>query len=258
MKLKALLTGIFILALAAPGYSDTGSAWNDFLGRYTGQGRVDYRSIQQNPEDVERVFRSFAQVSAGDFESLSREDKIAYWINLYNFLVIRTVVQNYPIQGGFSWKKFVYPAGSIQQIPNVWKRPALKVRGRELSLDAIEHDILRAKFHEPRIHFALVCASLGCPVLRGEAFEGNRLHDQLEEQVRQFLADPEKFRYDETRQVLYLSPIFKWFEDDFKKAGGPAGFINPYLEKPISSKANIFWLDYDWSLNDASLEKGHS
>lgn len=252
MKNKSFILLVVLLLLAGRAAYAGNTGWNDFLQQYVHDGRVDYAAVQGHPEELESIFKSFASVSAEEFERISREEKIAYWINLYNFLVIRTIVQNYPIRSGFSWKKVVYPSNSIQQIANVWKRPVLKVRGRELSLDAIEHEILRAKFHEPRIHFALVCASIGCPVLRSEAYEGMRLDEQLEDQVKQFLSDPEKFRYDENRRVVYLSPIFKWFEEDFEKAGGAVAFINRYLQTPVSSKANTFWLDYDWSLNDYS------
>ena len=116
-----------------------------------------------------------------------------------------------------------------------------------MSLNQIENEILRKEFQDPLIHFAIVCASLGCPVLRREPYTADQLDRQLDDQVLQFLQDPKKFRYDSAKIELYLSPIFKWFKEDF--TAGPTAFIKKYWPG-ISENAKIRWLQYDWTLNE--------
>lgn len=235
-------------ASTEPGYV---TKWDEFLTGYTRDGRVDYARLAENPAVLNQAFMAFGSVPAAEFESWTDHQKIAYWLNLYNLLAIQLVTKNYPIRpAGFSWQRLAYPKNSIQQIPRVWKRPVIKVRGQELSLEDIEHKILRKQFDEPRIHFALVCASLGCPVLRGAAYRADQLDRQLNEQVNAFLNNTDKFIYEPENRVLYLSPIFKWFQEDFESSGGIIAFLNRYRENEISSKANILWLNYDWNLND--------
>ena len=226
------------------------SAWAHLLSRYQSGGFVDYAALKKNPEDLKAAFDSFALISEPEYQQYDQNEKIAYWINLYNLLAIQLVVNHYPIQAGLTWKRIAYPKESIQQIQNVWKVPVIKVGGTERSLDDIENKILRGKFQEPRIHFALVCASLGCPVLREEPYNALHLDEQLDDQVRRFLADEKKAKYDKVKNIYYLSPIFKWFENDFDEAGGIFQFINQYRKQPVSEKTSIIWLDYDWQLNN--------
>jgi hypothetical protein len=135
--------------------------------------------------------------------------------------------------------------------------PGLK--GGSVSLDDIENGTLRADFREPRIHFALVCASRSCPALRGEAYRAADLDRQLDEQARAFLADPTKNRFDPATNTLHLSSIFKWFRADFEAAAGslPA-YVGGYLSDPRAAApgVRIEFLDYDWSLNDQAAPRG--
>ena len=147
----------------------------------------------------------------------------------------------------------LFPLKVFSRSPHVWSRKAIEAAGRRLSLNDIENNILRREFEDPRIHFALVCASLGCPVLRSEPYEAGRLESQLEDQAEKFLSDPNKFRYEKKSDKIHFSPIFKWFKEDFKQRGGVTAFIKNYLPKEIagalSPRTAVEWLDYDWRLN---------
>ena len=192
-------------------------------------------------------------VSAKDYETWNRDQKIAFWINTYNASAVKLVVDHYPLKRKIGWKALAFPAESIQQIPHVWSRKAIEAAGRRLSLNDIENNILRREFEDPRIHFALVCASLGCPVLRSEPYEAGRLESQLEDQAEKFLSDPNKFRYEKKSDKIHFSPIFKWFKEDFKQRGGVTAFIKNYLPKEVAGtlfpRTAVEWLDYDWRLN---------
>lgn len=122
-----------------------------------------------------------------------------------------------------------------------------------MSLNEIEHDTLRVDFREPRIHFALVCASLGCPELPKEAYRASDLNRQLDQQARLFLSDTNKNRFDPATATLYLSPIFEWFQADFEVvAGSVSAYVVRYLANPSISKPGVIidYTKYDWSLND--------
>lgn len=146
-----------------------------------------------------------------------------------------------------------YPAESIQQISDVWEREVFNIIGKGISLNYIENDVLREEFRDPRIHFAIVCASRGCPILREGAYTAERLEGQLDHQVRLFLSDRDKFQYEAKSDILYLSPILKWFQEDFERVGGIVSFIKKYIPQDlglkITDQSNKRWLDYDWSLN---------
>lgn len=257
--LKLLIFCLFLAAAQtagadAPQFDHRHFAWNQFLQQLTKDGRVNYGVLSNNPAQLNIFLESVGHVLKNEYEGWNREQKIAFWINAYNAAVIKTVVDHYPLEKGLSWKALAYPSNSIQQIPDVWDRPALDVFGAKVSLNYIEHEVLRKEFKDPRIHFALVCASLGCPILRSEPYVSERLDTQLDDQIRRFLADPKKAHYDSEAGTLNLSPIFKWFREDFEKAGGIVQFVKPYLPQEFSGKISadtkIEWLDYDWSLNE--------
>ena len=174
----------------------------------------------------------------------SKEEKLSCWINVYNILAVKMVADNYPVE-------------SIKDVGNlfrpVWKRPAGVVAGKMRTLNEIEHEILR-EMGEPRIHVAIVCASVSCPDLRAEAFTPDRLDTQLDEQMKAFLVNPGKgLRYDAKKNRVYISAIFDWFEGDFKAQGGVIGYISRYLEPAVATKikgAKLSYLKYNWNVND--------
>jgi hypothetical protein len=246
---------------------DHGS-WGQILKKNVHDGLVDYKGLKANPQELQRYLDDLASLKESEYAPWSREDKIAFWINAYNALTIKAVVDNYPIQPSFP-ASLRFPKKSIRQIPGVWDELRFVVMSRRMTLNDIEHETLRKKFQEPRVHMALVCASIGCPVLRGEAYTGSNLERQLKEQTRAFLATPSKFRAEPDARHVFLSPIFKWFGQDFVASDLPAqgfegraaseravlNFISRHIdEKTVdflrNGKYAVKYLDYDWSLNE--------
>lgn len=210
------------------------------------QGQVDYTRWQK--EAAQELDQWLTSVQKTDLQMLDHESAIAFLINLYNALTIQQVLQKYPIRS-------IRP--TILRIPNwlaFWRffnKKIYTLNGQVLSLNTIEHDILRSHFHEPRIHFALVCASVGCPLLRAEAYFPGRLTMQLEEDAQRFINNPDKVRYDAANQTLCCSKIFKWYKQDFLAvAGSVVAYINRYyMNGKLPDNAQIAYLPYSWSLN---------
>lgn len=196
---------------------------------------VDYKGLSQDL----RYPQIISQIENLPIQSLtSREERLAFYINAYNVYAIKVVIENYPVES-------IRDVGSL--FSSVWSRTAGSIDGKALSLDDIEHEILR-KLAEPRIHFAIVCASLSCPNLRSEAYRAENLDKQLEEQTRSFLNNETKGVLLDGQRVR-VSQIFDWFEEDFEASGGVEAFIRRYRELParINLRAN---LPYNWDLNE--------
>lgn len=212
-------------------------------------GRVDYPAIQADPR-----FDSYvADLNRIDPQSLTSEaDRLAFWINAYNAFAIRGILDGYSPEPYVGWYRY-------------FKVRTYAVGGREITLSDLEHGILRRRFSEPRIHFALVCASLSCPKLPPYAFRGDRLDEQLDAAARSFVNDPDRNRFDRRAKVARLSKIFDWFEEDFAAAGGVLAYVSRYLLDPelarelSEQRYRVEYLDYDWSLNGIPpKEKAHA
>jgi hypothetical protein len=251
-----------------PLFETAGDAYASVLRQYVdGQGMVDYQALKENREPLDQYVQSLANLGAEAYEKWSPEEKVAFWINAYNGLTLQTIIDHYPIQKGGLISGLRFPENSIRQIPGVWDSVEHTVMGQAMTLDQIEHEILRKNFNEPRIHMALVCAAMGCPALRAEPYDGKRLDAQLDDQSTRFLADPLKFRVDRDMNKVLLSSIFKWFgadfsikyqTDQFKRASSDSRpvleFISRYVgreeaEYLKTQEHSIEYLDYDWSLN---------
>ena len=176
----------------------------------------------------------------------TREETLAFWINVYNIMAVKMVVDHYPVTS-------IKDAGSL--FTSVWKKTVGTVAGKERTLNEIEHEILR-KMGEPRIHVAIVCASVSCPDLRVEAYSPERLNEQLDDQMKKFVANTQKgLRIDQSKKRLYLSSIFKWFEEDFEPKGGVRSYLALYVRKNEAASLknqtfSISYLDYNWELNE--------
>lgn len=169
------------------------------------------------------------------------EDKLAYWINAYNAFTVKLITDHYPLES-------IRDLHTLPLVATVWHEEFFEIGGQPASLDQIEHSILRKEFNEPRIHFAINCASVSCPVLRNEAYTAGKLESQLTDQARRFLA--EETRNIITRDKVRLSRIFLWFGGDFEKEGPLIDFLNRYAPVEIAADADISYLSYDWSLNE--------
>jgi len=175
-------------------------------------------------------------------------EKLVFWINVYNALTLKAMLHFYPTK---SIRDHVKVIGY-----NIWKDYKLAIHGKDYSLDDMEHQILR-KMNEPRIHFAIVCASIGCPPLLDEAFTTARLERQLTERTITFFSNPDKFRIDPDKNTVRLSPIMDWYKDDFgKNQQDRLDFIKPFIQDADAraflsrDKLKIENLDYDWGIND--------
>ena len=174
-------------------------------------------------------------------ENWTKQEKLAYWINVYNAFTVKLILDNYPVSSIKDIKN------GIPFLNSVWELNFFQIGGQSFNLSMVEHKILRKEFDEPRIHFAIVCASKSCPQLLNEAFIPAKLEEQLNIQTQRFLSDSTKNQL--TKDSLKISPIFKWFKKDFTRKGTLRNFITSYSNVAISKKVNIDYQDYDWTLN---------
>mgnify|MGYP001068238557 CR=1 FL=1 len=229
------------------------SLYDSVLKRHVKNGKVDYKSLK-----ADKDFATYLeQLSKANPDALpTREEKIAFWINAYNAFTLKLIVDNYPVKSITEISALGKLTAFIGDSP--WKREFFTINGRKMSLDKIEHEILRATFKEERIHFAVNCASSSCPILRNEPYTAEKLSEQLHEQAKQFLKDTLRNRIDLKTKTIYLSKIFDWYKDDFTKSAGSiehylAGYIDDENIKQmlLNKEFKIEYLDYDWSLNEA-------
>jgi hypothetical protein len=256
-KINSLFIGICgLFSFLLPAFASDYSSLQRFLDLYLKGGLVNYSAIQADPSLFHAVVFQFENVKKKEYDQWSEDEKKAFWINAYNIEAIKLVLDHYPLKRSLGLQAIRYPASSIQQIPDVWNQEALTILGKKVSLNDIENEILRKEFQDPRIHFAIVCASLGCPVLRDEPYVFDRLDSQLNDAVTKFMQNSKKFNYDIDNNTFYLSPIFKWFKQDFEKVGGPIAFIKQHIlqHNNLPDDAKIQWLDYDWSLNEQTTQ----
>ncbi|KMP12318.1 hypothetical protein UR09_01525 [Candidatus Nitromaritima sp. SCGC AAA799-A02] len=206
---------------------------------------VDYGKLKTDP-GFSRLVGGLKKFSPAGLKS--REEKLAFWINIYNVFAVKMVVDHYPL-------KSIRDVGSLFR--SVWKRPAGIIGGREYTLHEIEHGILR-KMGEPRIHAAIVCASVSCPDLLLESFSAGKLEEQLDNQMKTFLGNPGKgMQVDAGRGRVTLSSIFDWFEGDFEPRGGVLAFIKPYVSataRKVLGKpgVRVSYMDYNWKVNESA------
>lgn len=261
------------LAADAPGRPRTASAaasapdlqhrrWTAVLRANLRDGRVDYATLRRDRTALDAYLAELEAMDGAAFARLPPADRLAWWLNAYNAVVIRTVVEHYPISGR-TLAGLAFPANSFWQIPGGFRRERVRLLGRDLSLDDIEHRIVRPEFRDPRIHAAVVCAALSCPPLRPEAYVGERLDAQLDEQSRLWIADARiGLRIDRERSRAYVSKIFDWFEEDFAPLAdgnaerGVLEFVARHTSDPAlaaelrSGRFRVDHLDYDWTLNE--------
>lgn len=255
-----LLSAVPVLALAATttgsGQPFASDAYRRLLARHVSPGvidgisstLVDYGALRADP-DYARALDDFA---TADPARMSRAERFAFWINAYNLMAIRTVVDRYPMQSIKDGGNLLFP---------IWKKRVATVAGAERTLDEVEHGILRPEFGDPRVHFAIVCASLSCPDLRAEPYVAERLDAQLDDAARAFLANPSKgLVVTEKGDGVRVSPILKWFADDFAGGGGVPAFLRANAPATVPRAAlepgAIAYLDYDWGLNDRAALAG--
>jgi len=226
------------------------SDWNALLAKYVDKdGQVNYQAWKATSADVAVLDKYLGHLSSARRQvAASREARLAFWINAYNAGTIRGILREYPTTSirNHTAKLWGY---------NIWKDLKLYVGGEPVSLDAMEHEILR-KMSEPRIHFAIVCASIGCPRLLNQAYQADKLDAQLETNAKDFFSRRQNFQYDANSKQFYMSAILDWFGEDFG-ANQQARLrrIASWLPTPAATDAakrnavSVSYLDYDWNLN---------
>ena len=205
-----------------------------FFDTYVKAGKVDYRSLKSHPQELEGLLLLAKKISISKNNASVFQ---AFWINTYNLLVIKGVVDHYPLN-------------SPLDVDGFFDKIAYEVGGMNITLNELEHQLLRENFpDEPRFHFVLVCAGLGCPPIIDKAYLPTSLEAQLEAQTSKAMNDPNFIRTTDDR--IMVSQIFEWYAADFSRNGnGLIGFINRYRDPDLSAEAKIGFYPYDWKLND--------
>jgi hypothetical protein len=218
-------------------------AFDILLKKYVDEkGNVNYRGFENEREPFEEYLTNLKK-NPPNHKNWSKNEQLAYWINAYNAFTIQLILENYPLES-------IKDIGSKIQVPFIntpWDIKFINISGEAYDLNNIEHNILRKNFNEPRIHFAIVCASFSCPNLRREAYKAEILEQQLSEQTELFLEDQTKNQI--RKEEIKISKIFSWFEGDFTKKGSLIDFLNLYSPIKIDAKAKISNMNYNWSLN---------
>jgi hypothetical protein len=259
-QLLALLPALAVARAAAQAFDHGYAAWDALLKKHVRwlpdqkQSRVAYAGMAAERAALKSVLAGLSGVSPAAFGSFTRPQQMAFLINAYNAFTIELVLTEYPKLKSIK---------DVTLFGSPWKKPFFTLLGEPRHLDWIEHEQLRPKYNEPRVHTAIVCASIGCPALRPEAFTSDQLEPQLEDGMRRFLGDATRNRASPGK--LEVSSIFKWFREDFEK--GHQGFqrvedvfaryapllsSDPAVQEQLKGrKLKPEFLDYDWSLNDA-------
>lgn len=247
VALVAAVAGLVGEPVAATAPADP-APWGRVLSQFERDGGLDYAGLQRSRGDLDTYLDSLA---AARLDGVTTEQRAAFWSNAYNAVVAHFVLDHYP------------DLDSVKDVPGFFDRRRHPVAGEELTLDEIEDRALASG--DPRVHFAVVCASAGCPELRSEPFAAERLDRQLEEQTQAFLADPGKgLRFDRDTGTLWLSSIFMWYADDFTGGSRVVAYfargrvldwvldhLPPRQAAEIAEhEPRVRYLDYDWSLND--------
>jgi Protein of unknown function, DUF547 len=241
------------------------AAWTALLKKHVvllrgGQGsQVSYAGFAADKVALSAYTTTLAAVSREAFNGFSKPQRMAFLINAYNAYTVQLILTKYPDL------KSIKDIGSL--LSNPWKQKVAPLLGTVMTLDGIEHDTLRVRgaYDDPRIHFAVNCASIGCPMLREEAFTADKLDAQLDQQAQRFLSDRSRNRYNASSKKLEVSKIFDWYGEDFKLGHRGINSLDAYLAKYADVMAEspadkdlvraggvgISFLDYDWKLNDA-------
>jgi len=264
-KLTLLISHRAVFALAmmintgafASQFDHNHALWDKLLQAYVVDkgdfSQVKYQGLKQSGgATLDQYLLSISAVQSTQFEQWTKPQQLVFLINAYNAFTVKLILDHYPVES-------IKDIGSFFRSP--WKIQFFTLFGDKVHLDHIEHELIRGHFKEPRIHFAVVCASIGCPKLQARAYTAERLEAMLESATRTFLRDGSRNRYDAQRDTLYLSSIFKWYAEDFVlKSGSVEQFVaayisdDPQVRQQIQLRqVDVKYMDYDWALNDAHI-----
>ena len=244
---------LFFVSTHVSAFDHTHALFSKVLNKFVVENKqsslVKYKTLKREMSDLYDYLAEIQAVTKKEFDAFSNKQQLSYLINAYNAFTLKLIINHYPV-------KSIKDIGGLFSSP--WKKMYFKVSGSYIHLDNLEHDLIRKKYDEPRIHFALVCASIGCPSLMKEPFVADKLDKQLEASAIKFLSDQSKNRYLPKEKRLEISSIFKWYGDDFnKKYGSYKNYISSRItsdkedQKMISSGiVDVKFLDYNWKLNE--------
>ncbi|WP_430411592.1 DUF547 domain-containing protein [Kordia sp.] len=228
------LITVFITAFGVAQNTNTFFKASDtFFKAYVKDGKVNYKAIKKNTAELDEILASTNSITVAKSDANTYQ---AYWINIYNLSVIKGIVNNYPVK-------------SPLDINGFFDKTKHTVGGKKITLNDIEHKLLRGQFNDARFHFVLVCAGLGCPPIIPEAYMPNTLDKQLDRQTRIALNNDEFIKVNAKKKRVELSEIMKWYKEDFTQSGNEIDFINKYREEKIAAKSKISYYPYNWKLN---------
>ena len=237
LSISCLLLAINLFAQKVPSHQQ----WDKLLKKHVNTaGMVNYKGFQNDKAELNAYLKTLSDNAPQ--KNWNENDQKAFWINAYNAYTVSLILQHYPV------KSIKDIGGSIYKINTAWDIRFITIGGEKYDLNNIEHKMLRRKFEDPRIHFAIVCASMSCARLSRDAYTGDKLEAQLEAAGKDFLNDKAKnnIRTDKAD----LSKYFTWYQGDFTKKGSLVDFINKYSQTKINANTKISYLDYNWSLNE--------
>jgi len=241
----------------------------EVLNEYVTEGMVNYRALKANPSGLNKYLHTLAEIKPESFKRWTRQQQLAMWINAYNAFTIKAILDHYPIEHSWVLDPLgEYPDNSIRQI-HVWDNIRWAVVGNRYTLDHMEHVIMRRELVEPRVHYVLVCASIGCPYLESKAFEALDLDERLDQAGTNYIYDSRRVRIDKKNKIVSLPQIYKWFKEDFEPGTqykaliqnhppdltGILSWVYKYANdedrKFLASESyRISYLFYDWALNE--------
>lgn len=212
--------------------------WEKLLKKYVSdEGKVNYAEWKKEGSELDKYLKILE--SAHPNESWSSNERKAYWINAYNAFTVKLILNHYPV-------KSIKDIGGALSSP--WDIRFITIEGKSYHLNELEHQILRPIFKDPRIHFAINCASFSCPKLLNQAITADQIEEQLNRLAKSFLSDTKRNIL--KTDTVQISEIFKWFQEDFVQQGSLIDFLNQYAEIKIASNATVQYLDYNWNLNE--------
>lgn len=241
-----LITLVFALAFnsSIPAKAPSHEMWDRLLKKHvTADGKVNYKGLIKDSVEF-NIYLKLLSDNSPDEKTWSADEQKVFWINAYNAFTVKLITRYYPI-------KSIKDIGSKIQIPFVntpWDVKFIVIGNEKMDLNNIEHGKLRKKFNDPRIHFAIVCASRSCPILLNEAYDAARINQQLDNQAKAFLKDTSRNKI--TADKPQLSKIFDWYKMDFNKKESLIEFLNHYAPVKINSNAKLDFLSYNWELNE--------
>ena len=251
---KLLAIWIILFGISSAQNSVDHSVFTEILQKYSFNGLLDYDGLTKEKK-LDFYLDKLSNVNPDDL--ISDSEKIAFWINVYNAFTIKVIVNNYPVESINDLHTGGRILGHIFST-TIWDDDFININEKELSLNDVEHEILRKDFKEPRIHFGIVCASISCPNIRNEAFTSERLNFQLEQEAIKFFNDDTKNKFDRNNQEAYLSKILDWFSEDFGENDEEILlYVAKFLDEDLASDIiqnvgdwSVDYLDYDWGLNE--------